>query len=116
MMNTEAQYRQEWAVKSGRPASDVYVPEALRPPLEVGDRIRVLKYQLQDAEVVKGDILTVIGLERDFIRTNTPRLRSTDLYWAFDRHLEGVGWERVSVDVERENELRRALGTQLLGE
>lgn len=31
MMSTEEQYRQEWAVKSGRPASEVYVPEALRP-------------------------------------------------------------------------------------
>lgn len=29
-MNTEEQYRQEWAVKSGRPASEVYVPEAIR--------------------------------------------------------------------------------------
>lgn len=25
-------YRQEWAAKTGRPASEVYVPEALREP------------------------------------------------------------------------------------
>lgn len=30
MLNTEEQYRQEWAAKTGRPASEVYVPDALR--------------------------------------------------------------------------------------
>lgn len=30
MMNTEEQYQQEWAAKTGRPASEVYVPEAIR--------------------------------------------------------------------------------------
>lgn len=30
MLNNAEQYRQEWAVKTGRPASEVYVPEALR--------------------------------------------------------------------------------------
>lgn len=31
--NTDAeQYRKEWAAKTGRPESDVYVPRALREP------------------------------------------------------------------------------------
>ena len=34
MMNSAEQYRQEWAVKPGRPASEVYVPEALREESE----------------------------------------------------------------------------------
>jgi hypothetical protein len=32
MNSTEQSYREEWAAKSGRPASEVYVPEALRTP------------------------------------------------------------------------------------
>lgn len=37
MNSTEQSYRQEWAAKTGRPASEVYVPEALRDEPEPGE-------------------------------------------------------------------------------
>jgi hypothetical protein len=40
MLNNAEQYRQEWAAKTGRPTSEVYVPSALREfALELGARV-----------------------------------------------------------------------------
>lgn len=36
MMHTAESYRREWATLTGRPESDVYIPEALRGP---GNRV-----------------------------------------------------------------------------
>lgn len=34
MNDTEESYRKEWATLTGRPESDIYIPEALREPKE----------------------------------------------------------------------------------
>ena len=39
MNSTEQSYREEWAAKTGRPASEVYVPEALRTSVTHGTRV-----------------------------------------------------------------------------
>lgn len=39
MNSTEQQYREEWAAKTGRPASEVYVPEALRTEVTPGTQV-----------------------------------------------------------------------------
>lgn len=112
-MNTEEQYRQEWAVKTGRPESDIYVPEAIREPsrpslqglraqvtgeapLKVGDTVRILVDRLAMSDTRAGDILEVTGAPRGGVfETDTPRLVNVPSFWQFELSDEGSGWERV---------------------
>ncbi len=100
MNHTEASYRAEWAVKTGRNPSDIYVPrdiapEAL-PPLDAGDRIRILQDNHDYARVLAGDILAVTSRVSPSGRftTNSPRLLH-NAGWTFELANEGIGWERV---------------------
>jgi hypothetical protein len=116
MMNTEEQYRQEWATKAGRAPSDVYIPEALRKvdmakenelrralgtaeiasPLAVGDRVRILARGLEGSATEVGDILTVVEPTRGgFFYTDTPSLVNVPSRWIFPVSAENTGWERV---------------------
>lgn len=97
MLNTESQYRQEWAAKSGRPESEVYVPEALRnAPLAAGDRILILTEGLDASTVEAGDILTVQKVDKIDIWTDAPTLtHSPNARWTFGLSGEGSDWERV---------------------
>lgn len=40
MTHAEESYRSHWAALTGRAPSEIYVPEALRPSFQVGDRVR----------------------------------------------------------------------------
>lgn len=98
MRNTEQQYRDEWATLTGRPSSQIYVPEAIRDtpgPLVVGSKIRILEQGLSAARVEVDDVLEVLGVEDGIFRTNAPRL-SIAADWAFYLSDEGTGWERVT--------------------
>ena len=97
MMNTEAQYRAEWAAKTGRPASEIYVPGSLRvAPIAVGDTIRILTEGLDASTVEAGDILTVQRVDHLRVWTDAPGLTySPDARWTFALSSEGTGWERV---------------------
>lgn len=101
MMQTESNYRREWSVLAGRSESDVYIPQAIREPgpdpLRPGDRIRILRYGLDNADVLVGDVLTVLSVEDWLIETEAPSLSCPDLTWRFALDLadEGVKWERV---------------------
>ncbi len=95
MMQTESNYRREWSVLAGRAESDVYIPEALREPLQRGDRVRILVDGLQCAVVRAGDVLTVTSVRDGDFETEAPRLHTHGWAWSFCLSGEGTGWERV---------------------
>jgi hypothetical protein len=65
-------------------------------PVEVGDKIRILRNNLQSARVEKGDTLTVVGhAVPGVIVTNAPRAALKGTTWWFSASLEGDGWEAV---------------------
>lgn len=80
-------------------SADVIKPVPAVAPLKPGDKIRILKGDLQRANVSAGDVLTVQTVDYDGnITTNAPR--GLPDYWYFGRSHEGTGWERVTTDTE----------------
>lgn len=65
------------------------------PPLKIGDRIRILEDGYHFADVERGDVLTVQGVDSGGLWTNSPSLADPDAEWYFDREGEGTGWERT---------------------
>ncbi|MDX2590970.1 hypothetical protein PV343_01350 [Streptomyces sp. WI03-4A] len=64
-----------------------------KPPLAVGDRIRILKRNAQYATVSVGEVFTVNGVNTE--RVSVKRRDSTGS-WSFRMNTEGVDWERVA--------------------
>lgn len=98
MRNTREQYVREWSAKTDRSEREVYVPEALREPvrpLVTGDRIRILRDNLDSAQVSVGDVLTVLDVSPYSFETDAPTLCLPGGTWTFGLDDEGIGWERA---------------------
>ena len=94
----EQQYKAHWSALTGKPASEIYIPEAIRDdrPVKAGDAIRILQDRLQLADVARGDVLAVTGVDGESLRTNAPTPSyPPDAEWYFSLDGQGSGWEIV---------------------
>ena len=66
-------------------------------PLQVGDKIRILRDRYSAAMVEVGDVLEVLRVtpSNGGFETNAPRLVNIISTWGFDLADEGTGWKRV---------------------
>lgn len=76
-------------------ALDDMPAEAKPAPLTAGDKIRIIKRNLDGADVCVGDILTVLSVRSVWLTTNAPRSINVGMKWSISASGEGTGWERV---------------------
>jgi hypothetical protein len=78
-----------------RAAAEAVLAKLAEPaPLKVGDRIRILKDRAAGATVCRDDVLTVMRVHGDSIKTDAPRALYAHT-WEFPLSSEGTAWERA---------------------